>query len=158
MTHIKQSSLSDLPYFAYGSNMNQEQMRQRCPDHKLMGIAKLPNYKLIFPRTSKRWDNLGVASIEHCIGEETWGALYIMTQADWNFLDGKELLGISYIKKTVKVITFDYHNIYALTYIARREKPNQPSKRYLAQIISGAEQLRLPSDYINKLRAIETGN
>jgi len=156
--HIKQSSLSDLPYFAYGSNMNREQMHQRCPNHKLMGIARLPDHRMIFPRTSQRWDNLGVASIEHSIGDEVWGALYIMTQSDWDILDGKELLGISYIKKTINVITFDYHNIYALTYIARREKPNPPSKRYMTQIISGAEQLRLPQDYIDKLKAIETGD
>jgi hypothetical protein len=123
-----------------------------------MGIAKLPDHRMIFPRTSQRWDNLGVASIEHSIGDEIWGALYIMTQSDWDILDGKELLGISYIKKTINVITFDYHNIYALTYIARREKPNPPSKRYMAQIISGAEQLRLPQDYIDKIKAIETGD
>jgi hypothetical protein len=81
-----------------------------------------------------------------------------MTQSDWDILDGKDLLGISYIKKTVKVITFDYNNIYTLTYIARRENANPPSRRYLDTIIKGAEQLRFPEDYINKLRAIKTSD
>jgi len=32
-------------YFAYGSNMNEEQMRVRCPDSQMQGIARLVGYE-----------------------------------------------------------------------------------------------------------------
>ena len=34
-------------YFAYGSNMDQEQMRQRCPEAAFVGTASLPGYMFI---------------------------------------------------------------------------------------------------------------
>ncbi|TET49084.1 MAG: gamma-glutamylcyclotransferase, partial [Dehalococcoidia bacterium] len=35
-------------YFAYGVNLNQKQMKDRCPDSKPLFTAVLPNYKLVF--------------------------------------------------------------------------------------------------------------
>lgn len=35
-------------YIAYGSNMSVSQMKHRCPDAKVLGIATLNNYKLVF--------------------------------------------------------------------------------------------------------------
>ena len=39
-------------YFAYGSNMSYEQMKERCPDSKYVGIARLNGYKLDFTKMS----------------------------------------------------------------------------------------------------------
>ena len=38
-------------YLAYGSNLNLEQMRYRCPDAKVVGYAYLPDRKLVFRGT-----------------------------------------------------------------------------------------------------------
>ena len=35
-------------YIAYGSNLNREQMKFRCPDAKAIGMAKLKGYELLF--------------------------------------------------------------------------------------------------------------
>ncbi|BCV02065.1 MAG: hypothetical protein CM15mV49_290 [uncultured marine virus] len=35
-------------YFAYGSNMNHEHMKMRCPKSKYLGTFELPGYKLVF--------------------------------------------------------------------------------------------------------------
>ena len=35
-------------YFAYGSNINLEQMEHRCPDAQLVGPVTLQNYELQF--------------------------------------------------------------------------------------------------------------
>ena len=35
-------------YIAYGSNLNYEQMRWRCPDAKVIGTSVIPDYRLIF--------------------------------------------------------------------------------------------------------------
>ena len=39
-------------YFAYGSNMSYEQMKERCPDSKYVGVARLNGYKLDFTKMS----------------------------------------------------------------------------------------------------------
>ena len=35
-------------YFAYGSNLDLEQMAQRCPDAEIVGPVRLENYELRF--------------------------------------------------------------------------------------------------------------
>ena len=35
-------------YFAFGSNLNQKQMKKRCKDSKYIGCYSLKNYKLVF--------------------------------------------------------------------------------------------------------------
>ena len=44
-------------YFAYGSNINLDQMRYRCPDASVYGQAVLDNYDL-------RFRGSGVATVE----------------------------------------------------------------------------------------------
>jgi gamma-glutamylcyclotransferase (GGCT)/AIG2-like uncharacterized protein YtfP len=39
-------------YFAYGSNMNKEQMAWRCPDVKPVGKVNLPGWRLVFRRVA----------------------------------------------------------------------------------------------------------
>ena len=62
-------------YFAYGSNLSQKQMLERCPDSKPRFRAILPNYKLIFAGWSPRWHG-GVASIKRSRGKKVKGAVY----------------------------------------------------------------------------------
>ena len=42
--------MSRKEYFAYGSNLNFEQMAYRCPEAAVVGIAKLDGYELAFRR------------------------------------------------------------------------------------------------------------
>ena len=44
-------------YFAYGSNLDLEQMAQRCPDAETVGPVRLENYELRFrgnPATTRK--------------------------------------------------------------------------------------------------------
>lgn len=41
-------------YFAYGSNMNWQQMTQRCPSARFVSVARLPEHKLAITRQSRR--------------------------------------------------------------------------------------------------------
>ena len=41
-------------YFAYGSNLDLEQMAQRCPDAEIVGPVRLENYELRFRGSEKR--------------------------------------------------------------------------------------------------------
>ena len=35
-------------YIAYGSNLNKEEMKQRCKDAKFVSLARLENYTLTY--------------------------------------------------------------------------------------------------------------
>jgi hypothetical protein len=60
-------------YFAYGSNLNMDQMRQRCPDSTGVSTAVLDGWQLV-ERT--------YADIEKCPGECVNGALYEISKND----------------------------------------------------------------------------
>ena len=66
-------------YFAYASNLNKKQMRERCPDSKPGFTATLPNYKLVFLGWSREWRG-GKASIRLFRGEKVLGAIYDVSE------------------------------------------------------------------------------
>ncbi|UVK48958.1 gamma-glutamylcyclotransferase (plasmid) [Mesorhizobium sp. AR07] len=76
-------------YFAYGSNMDPEQMRERCPNAEVMGIALLQEHALCFSRLSRN-RNCGVSSIERHAGDHTWGVVYRLSSDDIVQLDKSE--------------------------------------------------------------------
>ena len=59
-------------YFAYGSNINLDQMRYRCPDASVYGQAVLDNYDL-------RFRGSGVATVEPKEGACVYGLLWELT-------------------------------------------------------------------------------
>ena len=154
-------------YFAYGSKLDPEQMKQRCPDHKVVGLASLHDHRLWFPRTSHAWGG-GVASIQLAHGTELWGIVYELSEADMAALDQYEgWQGPD-----------DQHNVYdrelmfvELTrpddgsfprrlrpwvYVARPSNPAPPSRRYLDAMLAGARHHGLPEDHIVVLEQTET--
>ena len=62
-------------YFAFGSNLDPEQMRERCPAHRQIGVAVLRDHKLVFPIFSESWGG-GVASLQLSHGNDVWGVLH----------------------------------------------------------------------------------
>ena len=127
-------------YFAYGSNLNQKQMKERCPDSKPLFTAVLPNYKLVFVGWSRQWRG-GVASIQSFRGERVRGAIYEVTEACLQRLDRYES---GYNRLKVTVVGEDDEHIEAITYVkAGRLEDATPSKEYLAIIQQGLRDWRL---------------
>ena len=127
-------------YFAYGSNLNKKQMRERCPDSKPMFTAVLPNYKLVFIDWSRRWRG-GTASIKPFRGERVRGAIYEISERCLPQLDKYES---GYSRYKVTVFSEDDEPVEALTYIkAGQFEETQPSKEYLAVIQQGYRDWRL---------------
>ncbi len=127
-------------YFAYGSNLNQKQMKERCPDSKPLFTAVLPNYKLVFVGWSRQWRG-GVASIRSFRGERVRGAIYEVTEACLQRLDRYES---GYNRLKVTVIGEDDEPIEAITYVkAGWLEDATPSKEYLAIIQQGLRDWRL---------------
>lgn len=89
--------------FAYGSNLDEAQMRQRCPDSVVLGRAALPNHALVFGGYSARWDS-PVASLGRLEGAEVAGLLYRVTEADLVRLDACEGVPLAYGRVTKVVV------------------------------------------------------
>ena len=130
-------------YFAYGSNLNKNQMLERCPDSKPMFIATLPNYKLVFVGWSRQWRG-GVISIKPLRGERVRGAIYEVSEQCIQRLDKFEGHPTDYARQKVTVFDEDSEPIEAITYIkAGQFEETQPSKEYLAVIQQGYRDWRL---------------
>ena len=67
-------------YFAYGSNMDVEQMRVRCPGSQILGTARLDGYRF---RINRR----GVATVVAEEGAVAWGVVWDLTREDERTLD-----------------------------------------------------------------------
>jgi hypothetical protein len=121
-------------YFAYASNLNKEQMRERCPDSQPKFIATLPNYKLVFAGWSREWRG-GKASIISFRGERVRGAIYEVTETCLKRLDKHEA---GYARLNVTVFDEDNEPIPAVTYIKSGQlEESAPSKEYAAVIWRG---------------------
>jgi cation transport regulator ChaC len=147
-------------YFAYGSNMWREQMRQRCPEHEHLGIAMLKDHALCFPRSSPV-RNCGVAGLIESPGAEVWGVVYRLNDRDLAALDKREGYDPTespqvnrYNRQPVRVL-MNGTTLDCVTYFARAE-PGQhiPSVEYLSTIIAGAEENGLPVSYVATLKGI----
>jgi hypothetical protein len=68
-------------YIAYGSNMNLEQMKYRCPTAKVVGTAMLENWRLIFNN---------VASVERSKGDRVPVLVWEIQPLDEKALDAYE--------------------------------------------------------------------
>jgi cation transport regulator ChaC len=147
-------------YFAYGSNMDEARMRQRCSSARFLFKAKLPNFRLAFTRFS-RTNGCGAADIlpEGC--EAVWGVVYHIKDEQRGALEKAEGVPVG----AYKPFTADVHpdgdraqRIKAATYVVvTKENPcPKPSPAYKEHLVNGAIQWGLPEDYIARLRKIET--
>jgi hypothetical protein len=124
-------------YFAYGSNLDPDRMRQRCPSATPFGLARLPGWLLKIGRR-------GVATIVPAESEITWGGLWRIPDDEIEALDAAEgvLLGL-YDATEVEVVTASRLR-RARVYIEPYGGPGVPRPGYLRHLIIGAEYFGLP--------------
>ncbi len=120
-------------YIAYGSNLNLEQMANRCPTAKVVGASKINNYRLLF-----RGSHAGaVATIEPYKGGSVPVLVWEITHADETALDRYEGWPFLYRKETLK-IRLDKKYVTAMVYIMNEGRPlGQPSCYYYSTILEG---------------------
>ena len=87
-------------YFAYGSNINLDQMAHRCPAADVVGPVILEDYKLLF-RGNYRGN--GVATIKPHKGRKVYGLLWKLTPECEKTLDAYEGFPRLYEKQSVTV-------------------------------------------------------
>ena len=124
-------------YFAYGADLTQKRMRERCPDSQPGFTATLPNYKLVFVGWSRQWRG-GEVTIRFFRGEKVLGAVYEVSEGDLRRLDSGEGYPRNASRMNVTVFSEDGEPIPALTYIKTgQSEETRPSAEYLSLIQQG---------------------
>lgn len=137
-------------YFAYGSNMNLDQMAHRCPDAEVVGRAVLKDYRLVF--RGNRNGN-GVASVVPDPGKEVQGLLWKITPRCEQSLDFYEGYPRLYGKEEIKVQTKTGEVAKVAVYIMNepyQSQPAIPSEYYLKGILDGCRQNHLPQKDVRR--------
>ncbi len=150
----------ELHYFAYGSNMNKEQMLARGAKPKVVGVAKLPGHQLAFFDYSAVWDG-AEETVVPAPGHDVWGIVYELSPSDRERLDDAQDVRLdgsgAYFHSPAKV-TDQEGKVYTVL-LYKRDKlgiPQKPSQEYLNFIVQGAVDHELPSGYVETLRRMES--
>ncbi len=149
-------------YFAYRSNLDCAQMRERCPSVRFRCIAKLQDYRLAFSRCSST-RGCGVADVVPEKGRVVWGVVYEIDDADVTELDHNEGFREgravnSYTRRVVTVLENgnQAQPLSVQTYFATPQENPPPSNAECKRlIVDGAKFWNLPREYIRELERIE---
>jgi len=107
--------------FAFGSNLDIEQMHRRCGGVDVEGIAILPGYRLVFAGWSARWRG-AVATILPSAAGRVPGVLYRVSRAGLDALDRFEGVPTVYERTAVRVFDADERWRRAQAYRPRVER------------------------------------
>ncbi|KAH6918300.1 hypothetical protein BKA70DRAFT_1246807 [Coprinopsis sp. MPI-PUGE-AT-0042] len=139
-------------YFGYGSNLWLDQMRRRCPDSVLRGVGYLKDWKWII---SVR----GYANIIPSPGDEVYGLVFELSEADEATLDVYENVPVAYVKEYLPAQFTPRNTTTAseeklLIYIDHlRVTPDKPKEEYIYRINKGIEdgvKEKIPQTYFDK--------
>ena len=141
-------------YFAYGSNMNWEQMQRRCPSTRFVSVASLKDYRFAIGRHS-RLRNCGTANIFPDSGSEVWGIVYDVSEPDLIILDSFED-GYQRQWLSVRARENSQSALEVLVYIAEKEDTVPlPNPEYKRLILDGARHWNIPESYRSMLEQIQ---
>lgn len=132
-------------YFAYGSNLDAEQMAWRCPDAIALGRARLDGW-------AWRIGGRGFATISPELGAQVWGGLWNLSESDLCTLDRYEGVAGGHYRRETWAVATETGPIDALVYIENYDDFGVPSEDYLGTILEGAQHFGLPQDWIEGLR------
>jgi gamma-glutamylcyclotransferase len=142
-------------YFAYGSNLSQQRMAERTGAIPQARPACLKDYRLAF---NCRVGASVYANIVPSDGSLVWGAVYL---CDFRAMIGLDLYeGVAhgcYRRAWVEVEAENGERLMAETYLAGEKymaQDGEPSATYLDLILRGAQEHRLPAQYIRCLEAL----
>ncbi|MEN2975432.1 MAG: gamma-glutamylcyclotransferase family protein [Candidatus Caldarchaeales archaeon] len=144
-------------YFAYGSNMDPDQMKIRGVSFSKRLHAVLKGFRLEFNKLSFRNPREGYANIVPDREGVVEGILYEVEDEDLSKLDRYEGYPFHYNRVKVDVMLDDGQMVEAVAYIARPEmtrKNLKPTKEYLSHLLKGSDLLS--KEYYERLSNVRT--
>jgi len=146
---LEAASVCLVLYAAYGSNMDPQQMAQRCPHSPTRGTGWLNGWRLTFG--GEGWD-AALPTVVEDRASQVFVALYDVSDHDAAILHQWEGADLElYRTVTVRISTLD-GEVAAWTYVLNDFEGGTPSARTLGIIADAAEVAGAPSDYVAELR------
>ena len=127
-------------YFAYGSNMDVNQMADRCPSAEIVGVCRLDGHRFLI-------NSRGVATLVPDASSYALGILWDLPLEDEQTLDDYEGVPTYYQKHLVTVET-DRKAIQALIYQATDKTPGRSRRGYMDGIVAAARQHGFDEAYV----------
>ena len=133
-------------YFAYGSNLNHHQMKNRCRGAKYIKKHILRGYKLCFSHKTNH-SIYGHANIIKNKKSKVYGALWDINKKDEKELDWYEGVDYNYYQK--KYFTLKGKRV--LVYIQKIYYLKKPNSTYLHTIIEGYKDCNIDIKYLKNI-------
>lgn len=142
-----------IKYFAYGSNMSSERLRERTPLARAFVVGKVSGYRLAFHKRSS-----GSAKADAYFtgnkADEVWGVVFEIDKGEKFDLDNAEGLHHGYEEKSVDVET-ERGKVAAVMYYATDIDPELlPYSWYVRHAVVGAREHALPEEYIEFIQRV----
>jgi gamma-glutamylcyclotransferase (GGCT)/AIG2-like uncharacterized protein YtfP len=136
-------------YFAYGTNMDADAMRRRCPRSRPLGPARLARHRLFVM-------GAGYVSVRRDPGATVHGVLYDLAFADLAALDKYEEVGAGlYRKISQPVLRPGAAAVRALVYVGASSAPGAPKPGHIATILAAARGWDMPQPYLDALTGLD---
>lgn len=122
-------------YFAYGSNLNLRQMKQRCPTARLLGTGEVRDYRLLFrgPTTEECY-----LTVEPKQGEKVPVAAFAVEPADVEALDiYEDVEGGLYRIEAISTRITGQGFLSGFWYVMNNEEKCKPTKAYGDAVVEG---------------------
>ena len=126
-------------YFAYGADLDADQMTRRCPDATDPRPATLPDHDWLI-------NARGVATVEPFAGSEVHGVLWRISGRDLAGLDRHRLTRLQHTVHT------DDGPADAYLLVDHTTEPGAPPPGYLERVIGDAQRHGLPAQWLDFLR------
>lgn len=139
--------MADRMYFAYGSNIDEDQMASRAPGARAVGAVGLIGYRF-------QINDRGFATVVPAPGSTVHGLLWVVGPEQEAALDRYEgVAGNFYVKRKVVVHTGDGFSTEALVYLAADSEPGVPNPGYLERIVYWGRRHGFPGEYLEELES-----
>ena len=125
-------------YIAYGSNINLEQMKYRCPHSKVVGTSEIKDYELEFR---------GVATIVPNKGAIVPVLIWELDERDLPVLNRYEGWPRLYRQETMS-FELNGREVEGMAYLMNYGKLSPPSQQYYNTILQGYRENGLDEKYL----------
>ena len=126
--------------FAFGSNLDADQLHRRCPSARILSVGRVDHHKLCFAGHSARRGG-GVATLRPSMAASTPGVLFDVDARDLAALDRFEGHPFRYQRRRTMVLLPDGSERPAWVYVLPMDVPEtKPSETYVATIRRGYER------------------
>ena len=141
-------------YVAYGSNLNLEQMKHRCPTAKLIGTGVVNDYELQF----KGFPSSAYATISPKAGASVPVGIWELGWMDEKYLDRYEGYPSHYFKKDIPVQMDNGEEVKGMVYIMNQKMQfGLPSGHYYQVVHQGYRDCGLDTHVLNEAVKASTG-